>query len=104
MDEDYRRNSVSAAKALNPREPSTLDGIIERILDVARGVQEIGHKLNEHADAIFGSLPENHAGPIGRDESVKPAAALDRIYAALDELDRQQSHMARAADRNSTLA
>lgn len=82
----------------------TLDQIFERIMRNSMQAKEIGHKLNQHADAVHGPQPTDGrtAGIAG--ERDLPSAALDRIYMALDDLDRSQSYMAEAAGRNSTLA
>jgi len=96
-----RENSAQGSRTIKG-EPGRLDQITERIMHLSRQVREIGFKLNEHADAVFGQIPAN--GRSAPDCTDKPSAALDRVHCALDELEESVSINAQAAGRNSTLA
>lgn len=92
---------LSGRSAPTTRLASPLEQIEQRILNAASVSREIGHKLNAHADEVFGCVPTGGT----KDETAdRPGARLDRIFQALDYLDQQQSYMAEAAGRNTTLA
>lgn len=67
MDDRYEATAGRNERA--PAEHSPLAQIEARILQAARAAQEIGNKLNGHADLVHGSVP---------DESGKTAVARDR--------------------------
>lgn len=80
--------------------PGTLDAITARILHQARLADDVGHNLHNHANRVHGSIPAADNG----EAPDMPAAAIDRIYAALDRLDWVITYMADGAARNTTLA
>lgn len=100
---DWRLGPEEARPALSDRTliASPLEQIEQRIIQAARASQEIGHKLHQHADEVHGPMVTRAGKPEDRDQ---PQARLERIFMALDFLDEQQSYMAEAAGRNTTLA
>jgi hypothetical protein len=111
-DDDYRGSTANATRIRSPfdregpalAKPTTpLDVIDMRIFQVAQRMEETAFSLNLHADRVYGPTPSD--GPAAanqlRDE---PSAAIDRIFVALDVLDRAYTMINDAASRNTTLA
>lgn len=89
----------NAATAISP-----LDNISERILRVARNMQEITGQLNQHADAVHGQSPEVRSGDSKDEARDRASGALPRVHEALDVLDAALHNVADAAGRNCSLA
>jgi hypothetical protein len=85
---------------------STMDHIIAQIRRATTAATEIGHKLHDHANALYGHVPVDEEFCGLGNSKVSPAdlPAIERLYQALNELDRAQGYMAQGAGRNTTLA
>lgn len=83
--------------------------------NLTHGINEIGHKLRDHADGVYGELPMARAAttevrppilePMPTHEGAMGSvyAQLSSLEAVLHQLDEAQSYVAFQAGRNTTL-
>ena len=79
--------------------------ILERLQIEARNMLEIGHKLREHADIVYGPVPQEVGVNRTRSEDRLPwDGGLGEIFMAIEQLVEANSYVAYQAGRNTTLA
>ena len=94
-------STLGAAQAANIPQSSPLQDIARHIETEAQRLRMIADNLNNHADRLFGALPEclspNQPQP-------NDTNAMDRIKIALEVLTEASNAVEHAAHRNCILA
>lgn len=78
-----------------------LDLICERILSAGYQIREFSARLEYHTDAVRGAAPQSEGNSASGTDM--PNAKLDRIQAALDQLDQSLGYLAEQTGRATTL-
>lgn len=89
------------ARGSKARPESELEAIASRIRALTANIHAVGHKLEQHADKVFGEGPKEGADSAAH---LTRSGLIGSIHDALDALERARSYVANEADRNCTLA
>lgn len=96
--QEYRGEYIGDCAAV-PRGPH-LREILERIRMAEEVANQIAYGLENHADAVFGPVPEENSKVATR---LKRSGVIGEIEDALDELNEAYARLRHAAERNCGL-
>ena len=102
IDARYEGSTGTANSALGQLRPGPLADVISRIEGIAHATRELGNKMRDHADTVFGPVPESEDGY--GSNIAQHGGRLGDLFAALEGLDAAQSFLATQCGRNAVLA